>query len=230
MIEYLSVREVFFMLITPLCILKLKQIISQDLSVKDYRNILLPYDKFMRKYNICLIFTSYLWSNIKSPNATAINNNFVMVNPYWIKEIVSCSNNILLQDVFYQTLGHEISHTLYRLPPEIYEIRHSREIKNHTGNFVAWINELYADFNSIKIIFDGNRSKGIECFCYKMEQFPIDKTLGTKSHPSLKRRLYYIQNYDFTEALIRDIATYLQYPTNSEISQVVSYFPEIILH
>ena len=76
----------------------------------------------------------------------------------------------MLQDVFYQTLGHEISHTLYRLPPEIYEIRHSREIKNHTGNFVAWINELYADFNSIKIIFDGNRSKGIECFCYKQER------------------------------------------------------------
>jgi len=63
-----------------------------------------------------------------------------------------------------------------------------------------------------------------------MEQFQIDKTLDTKSHPSLKRRLYYIQNYDFTEALIRDIATYLQYPTNSEISQVVSYFPEIVLH
>lgn len=230
MIEYLSVREVFFMLITPLCILKLKQIISQDLSGEGYRNILLPYDKFMQKYDICLIFTSYLWSSVKSPNATAISNKFVMVNPYWIKEIVSCSNNVLPQNAFYQTLGHEISHTLYRLPPEIYGIKYYRKIKNYTGNFIAWINELYADFNSIKIIFDGNRSKGIECFCYKIEQFQIDKTLDTKSHPSLKRRLYYIQNYDFTEALIRDIATYLQYPTDTEILQVVSYFPEIILH
>lgn len=218
------------MLLTLLCKLKLKQLMPTNLSIQEYNDILSPYAEFVRKYDRYLVFPSYIWSNEESPNATFLNKKIIIVNPYWIKELVLHPQNSIIQMVFYQTLGHEISHTIYRLTPEIYGLKHYFKIRKYSGNFYAWINEIYADFNSIKILFNGNRNKGTECFHYKIKHFQINISLNTKSHPSMKQRLNYIQYYNFNETLIRDIAIYLQYPTEAEILHVISYFPEIILN
>ena len=93
--------------------------------------------------------------------------------------------------------------------------------------FINYVNEVHADFGAAEKMVDSDRHKLILSMKYKLSLKHTDNDLS--SHPSWKRRLEYVSDYDFDEILIRRIADDAGCHNETLINEITSYYRPIIL-
>lgn len=169
-----------------------------------------------------------------------INKSSTILNAYaplCNKEILVCVSwaiQILFYDspetknTFCITMGHELTHmdaNSYMCP---------FRLKETDRRFIAWINEVYADFGGAMKGANGSREKLIEALKYKLKQrldageTDIDQT----DHPCMQRRINYAADFDFTVRLIHQIAADTDCKNEQLIHKVISQdkYKEIMLN
>lgn len=163
-------------------------------------------------------------------NATAILPKTIIINSAWIKKIIFDYDNPIMHDAFLMTINHEMTHKeknhhsllfkFKRICYSLYNLKNDRK-------FFNWVDEVHADFGGINKAFDGNRNKAISIMEYKLISKKTDE--DTKSHPSWKKRITYVSNYDFNEKLIDKIANDCNCMNEKLISLMKNYYGNIIL-
>ena len=106
-------------------------------------------------------------------------------------------NDKTVWNAFLCSIGHELTH---RDGNDINSFLHPINIR-----FIAWANEVHADFESENKMLGQSRSRLIAAMKFKYSQKEQDQ--DSCSHPSWKRRIHYAENFEtFDEKLIRQIA------------------------
>ena len=186
----------------------------------DYRKILSDVVVEYKKRGIRLVF-SWIWAiGCKLPNASATIPGLILVNPEWAYQLVMHHDDELVTDAFKMTMGHEITHQ--KKDYSFFNLISKDE------RFVYWVNEVHADFGGIVWAFDGNMYKGLRVLEYKCS-WNRESDKDSWMHPSWKRRIDFISNYDFDERLIRKIADITGVSNQKLIAQVVGYYEDIVL-
>ena len=104
----------------------------------------------------------------------------------------------------------------------------SEEFSINYIKFIAYVNEIHADFGSAQKMLNSNREQLIQSMLYKQSQFSnIDK--GDYAHPSWEKRITYVRNFNFTKALIKQIMYDMECFNSFIMNDICSYFPDIIL-
>ena len=118
------------------------------------------------------------------------------------------------------TLDHELTHKEDPFLPYFLNVK-----------FCAWVNELHADFGSVKKMFDGERCALLYAIDYKMtyRKNKGKKDVDRYSHPSWARRKNYIQNYNFDDELIHKIAHDVKCKNQKLIDYVCGCYERIVL-
>ena len=93
--------------------------------------------------------------------------------------------------------------------------------------FIAYVNELYADFGAAEKMANSSRQKLLDAMEYKKARKNKDE--GTCDHPSWAQRIYYAEHYDFGEELIRQIAKDTGCNNQKIIDKVCKHYQEIKL-
>lgn len=185
----------------------------------NYEERLETYCQLVQSYGHKLEFRKGRSLTCNSLNANAgLKNWSIVATPEYAYQLVSDPEIDL---PFKITLGHELTHKerdLICLIP--------RKLK-----FYAWLNEAHADFGAAQKMFDSNRQVLLDSISFKLNY--IKKHEGHDwedySHPSLARRRYYVENFDFDENLIRQIARDVNYRNNRVIEKVCNHFENIKL-
>ena len=185
---------------------------------KNYENILQFYCDLISKYGYSLIFGLYPGLDIDKigANAGLFKYSSIVATPEWAFQLVC--NNESAHIAFLMTLGHELTHKEKDLFPPMYGCG---------TKFVAWVNEVHADFGGTQKMLNDNRISALEAITYKMKQKSTD--IENYSHPSWSRRQHYITNYNFNSELIKKIAQDAQYSNERVINKISSHFEEIVL-
>lgn len=147
------------------------------------------------------------------------------INTRWIKEL-SKHPEKELADAFFLTLGHEYTH----IGPELPQI--GAKLNKADKYFIHQFNEVYADFNGILLMLDGDRELALNAMNRKTD-FLNSKNLNSSlkpTHPSWDRRIFYIKNFDFNSTLIRRLAADTGCKNKELIRKAIQTHPEFTLH
>lgn len=175
----------------------------------------------LQKYNCKLNFNGKQCLNPESLNANAgwFKYSTITVTPEWAFKLASDES---VKPIFEITLGHELSHK-------------DRHIScfTHMPNFrfCTWINEIYADFGAAQKMCDSSREDLLSAMNYKMN-YKLNRGKQDKetlSHPSWKRRISYVENYNFDEKLIKQIAKDTNCKNQRLIAKAIKTYPTIYL-
>ena len=185
---------------------------------KNYEDKLQKYYDIVHKQGYKLIFPLVSNMNRKLLDANASFLKIIIATPEWAYQLITNSNKEL-ENKFLITLGHELTHkdgkdiSLFK-----YGIRSSK--------FVAWVNEVHADFGSVEKVENCNREMLINSF---LTRGKYTEHGDRRSHPSNKRRLEYVQKYNFNDELIEKIARDAGCQNQKIINAVKKHFEDIIL-
>ncbi len=152
-------------------------------------------------------------------NSHVFFNKYIVMNSKWATRLI-LFNDAETNNAFNITVGHEITHTENQFCFLKFGIK---SIK-----FIAWVNELHADFGGAKKMADGSREKLLASIEYK-KKLHIDST-DTISHPSWDRRETYARKYDFGPGLVSEIAKDVGFNDQKIIDRVCEHYKEIILN
>ena len=151
-------------------------------------------------------------------NSHVFFNKYIVMNSKWATRLLLCDDDET-NNAFNITVGHEITHTEDQFCPFKFGIK---SIK-----FIAWVNEVQADFGGTEKMADGSREKLLASIEYK-KKLHIDSS-DTNSHPSWDRREKYAREYDFDSELVRKIAEDVGFNDQKIIDRVCEHYKEIIL-
>ena len=153
-------------------------------------------------------------------NAGLLKHSKIFISPNWIIKLITDEYNIA-ETAFLQTVGHELTHKDGDFPILKYGVNYVK--------FIAYVNEVHADFGSAQKMLNSNREQLLQSMLYKQSQFSnIDK--GDYAHPSWEKRICYVKHFNFTKTLIKQIMYDMNCLNDVIIDDVSSYFDEIILH
>lgn len=188
---------------------------------RNYNEILQFYYDIVAKHGHTLKFpyNSCLTRENLNANSGLFKHSSIIATPEWAFQLVC--NNESAHIAFLMTLGHELTHKEKDLFPPIYGCG---------TKFVAWVNEVHADFGGVQKMLTGNRKIALETIEYKIQQKQYQKKQSQDAwHPSWTHRKYYIKNYNFNADLIRQIAEDVKYHNKYIVNHVSSHFEEIVL-
>lgn len=141
-----------------------------------------------------------------------------MATPEWATQLV-LYNSVETHNAFLITIGHELTHK----DCDIFFLKHGlRNIR-----FVAWVNEVHADFGATQKMANNNRQELVNSMKYKKSYKEEDK--DKTNHPSWERRIYYAEHFDFGKELIQQIAKDAGCKNQKIINRVCQHFQEIKL-
>jgi hypothetical protein len=169
-----------------------------DMDVKD----------FLRDMGISLVFKKcHVWCD-KSLYASLRNKKYILLNDNWAYTIFT-EDTDTIRYPFRGTIGHELSHMNNDTSSIYFSYR--------LGKFVRWVNEVYNDFYGGELLLQSSREELEKSVDYKMKsKFPKRKRKkNTYSYPSWKNRCYYVRHYNFSDELLKQIATHCKVNTNS---------------
>jgi len=152
-------------------------------------------------------------------NACAFLPGIIIINSEWIAHL-ALFQNVETRNAFIATLGHEMAHK-----DNDYVFW---EFGTKDKKFVNWINEVHADFSGADKSFQADRVKEINAIEYKL-RFKSNKDKDSSGHPSWKKRLEYVTNYNFNKRLIRRIADDVKCGNEILIQNVMEHFSDIVL-
>ena len=146
-------------------------------------------------------------------NAGLFRSSKVIFSSEWIAYLLM-RNDEEVTNAFLAALGHELAHKEKYIPPYL----HLFSVK-----FVAWVNEVYADFLSENKFLHGNRQLLLNSMNFKRSKKGEDK--DDRLHPSWKRRIHYAENFEtFDEKLIRQIAKDARCKNKKLIQKVIDHY------
>lgn len=192
---------------------------------EDYLKILKYYCALVRKEGCSLSFRK---GRNLNPNTLDCNAGLgiifgIVATPEWAYQLVVDTQDSL-QNIFLMTLGHELTHRENDLNPLLHFGKNQK--------FVAYINEVHADFGAVVKFGDCDSDKQIQAMNYKLieKEKSGRKDESNNGHPSWEKRMSYIQQKNFDEALIRRIAADVRCTNEKLIQKVISHFDEIYLN
>lgn len=187
---------------------------------EDWRNTLLRETEYCKVNRIKVIY-SWIWDcGCTVPNASATIPGVILVNAEWAALIALYPDREDIHDAFRLTMGHEMTHH----EKDYFFI----EPFSKASKFVYWVNEVHADFGGIVKVFDANAEQGMSAMQFK-KACKGDRDKDGHSHPSWKRRIEFIGNYDFNRELILKIAHITGCKNKELIQRVCEHFEEINL-
>lgn len=167
-----------------------------------------------------IIFSYFISGYRNELNANSALKGYIIFSYEWAARYILISDNII-KIAFLQTVGHELTHKDGDFPILKYGVNYIK--------FIAYVNEVHADFGSAQKMLNSNRKQLLQSMLYKQSQFSnIDK--GDYAHPSWEKRIYYVKHFNFAKTLIRQIMYDINCLNDVIIDDVSSYFGEIILH
>lgn len=153
---------------------------------------------------------SWLYNCNKFINANAFFGKIILLNPEWATCLILYKDNDL-ENAFNITIGHELTHKDKHLC--------SFRLSKKKEQFMAWVNEVYADFGAAEKRAGASRQKLLDSIKYKKERHPTE---DSQLHPSWERRKHYVENFDFEPLLIEQIAKDVGYHNQKFIDKVKS--------
>ena len=150
-------------------------------------------------------------------SACAISPKHILVSQEWASELFL---NQEIKNAFIITIGHEKTHLEN-------DFLYKKTINKLDKTFINYVNEVHADFGAAEKMVDSDRHKLILSMEYKLSSKHTDN--DSSSHPSWKRRLEYVSDYDFDEILIHRIADDAGCHNETLINEITSYYRPIIL-
>lgn len=119
------------------------------------------YNRYLEKYRLITHQLGYkllFCLNRKDLFANAGYGKMpIRVSFEWASRLLYEGNRTIVENAFLVTLGHELTHKKYDMFPLCY-------IKNK--KFIAWINEVHADFGAAELMLQGDREKLIQSMEY----------------------------------------------------------------
>lgn len=187
----------------------------------NYEEKLQKYYDVVRKQGCKLVFLPGFNMKSSSLNAYAGFTKIepIIATPEWAYQLI-INDDEELENKFLITLGHELTH---KDGKDIFPLKYGFR----SGKFIAWTNEVHADFEAVEKIGNCNREMLVNNFLIKIKYKKDD--IEDYSHPSNKRRLEYAQKYDFNDKLIEKIAKDAECENQKVIDIVRKRFEYIIL-
>lgn len=168
-------------------------------------------------YKLIFVWEPLYWGkNLLNANAGMFAISSIHVTPEWAYQLVT--NNKEMDIPFKATIGHEIAHKT----GEMFFLTFPWRVR-----FNSWAREVHADFGGAQLMLNGKRNTMLNAMKFKMKF--KDKNYEDSTHPSWKRRMYYVKNYDFTPELIRKIAEDTGYRGERFIEKTCNFYEDIIL-
>lgn len=193
--------------------------------IKKYKNILQKYYNIAEQYGYKIRFTNCGFTKVDKfkyrldANAAIFSQSTINVSPEWMYQLIF-NNSKEVDNAFILTLGHEMTHKDENdLCPFTFCIKKSK--------FLAYVNEVHADFGGSQKLADSSRERLIQASLYKKNSSHQNK--GDCTHPSWDKRIEYATNYNFNEDLVRKIASDINYTNEEIIRDVSKHFENIIL-
>ena len=147
----------------------------------------------------------------------------IIVTPEWAAQLV-LNDSFEVRNAFAITIGHELTHK--KKEPFVIQCTRKRT------QFFAYVREVHADFGAAQMMCNSSRD-ALLCSMHFKKKFKED-TVGLKdkdrfTHPSWKSRIFYVSEFNFGEALVRQIANDLKYRNKKTIAYMANYFDQIEL-
>ena len=167
-----------------------------------------------KNIRVKFVFDSYN-GNILNACAGFFQSSPIRVYQEWAAYLILRGDNADVKNAFLCTIGHELTHQEGK---DISPFRHFLNIR-----FIAWVNEIHADFGAEDKMLEQSRSCLIAAMKFKQSQKKKDRDSCT--HPSWKRRIHYAESFEiFDEKLIRQIAKDTRCKDKKIIQKVVNYY------
>lgn len=160
-------------------------------------------------------FSAWRFNNPEKLNANAglFRSSKVVFSSEWAAYLLM-RNDDEVTNAFLATLGYELSHKEKYIYPFLHPF---------SKKFVAWVNEVYADFLSESKFLHSDRQLLIDTMNFKRSKKREDK--DDRFHPSWKRRIHYAESFErFDEKLIRQIAKDTRCKNEKLIQKVIDHY------
>ena len=182
--------------------------------------ILKKTKRYFKKKNIRICFSACIHENQDYLNANAGMGIIpIILNAEWAAHIVLKGHKPEVQNALLCTIGHELTHK----DGDLY-----RTFRKKNNQFIFWVNEVHADYGSAQKMVNSERTRLLSAMEYKLSHKKSD-TDGS-DHPSWKRRIYYVKNFDtFGDELIDRISVDTQCESEELIAKAKKHFQEIHL-
>lgn len=191
-----------------------RQKILGDIPKIDISDRLEKLKNFYREKDIIIKFApDYPDNPHLNAHITRSKKKVVIFSSEWAFQLI-LKNCIEAEMGFIYTLGHELTHKEIDIFPLKYP---------HCCKFIAWVNEMHADYGSSIKVFNGDTQKTVKAmnFVGSFNNYDIEDF----SHPSWVRRLYYIQKYPlWGEDLIRRIARDTKCFNEGIIRKIINHY------
>lgn len=183
----------------------------------NYLDILKQVEKRNLPNGIHLRF-SWLYKHTSTLDGVSFPSKYILLSTAWAFYIIF-NNDDEMKNAFNITIGHEMTHK----ECDIFVLKHGPQFVK----FIAYVNELHADFGAAQKMANSNRQSLLDSMKYKKEHKDEDK--GNSSHPTWTQRIYYTEHYDFNQELIQQIAMDTGCKKQDIIDEVCEHFQEIKL-
>lgn len=173
----------------------LRYVSSIDGRIRSVRVHIVPFEGFSKKPSA----------------AMPITRAHIVLNPEWaaklyynaIEDIKTATMEQLqksadTEDELLVALGHEMGHIF------LDHGSNSPLLPRKRKRFINWVNEVFADFFALDFAMEKDRKKTLAAM--KRKQAYRKKDKSTVYHPSYELRMKYIENFEFDERLIEEIA------------------------
>lgn len=187
----------------------------------NYENILNQYCIAVANFGYTLEFREgrNLTKSKLNANAGLFKNSSIVVTPEWAAQLV-LYNTEEVHNAFKMTIGHELTHKDKDICVLRYGIRYIK--------FIAYINEVHADFGAAQKMANSNRDTLLKSLRYKKSFTDVEKDDPT--HPTWEKRISYVENFDFNKDLIQQIAKDVGCTNKNLIDKVCNHYQEITLN
>ena len=166
-------------------------------------------------------------------NASSNIRPFIFFYHSWYAHLSTFGNQEDTINAFVHTLGHELGHKHWDSHDK--EIIHQYHI-NFTSTerrYINWCRELHHDYYGAYLLDELGRDNLLLSYQYKQyynTEFIHRMDEDTVSHPSWSRRIQYVENYDFTYDLLRQIATDVGLKRDHPLMKMIEeYYDDIYL-
>ena len=199
---------------------------ARKLKIKwnsNYLSNLHQYNNMIKAYGCRLDFHWRRCSSFKELNCNAGfgKHTTVVASLGWAEKLVF-SNSEEVRNAFLMSLGHELTHK-----ENDANILSGLFVKNGI-KFIAYANEVHADFGAVMKFGEGNKEKQLKAMKYK-QSCKRNPNASDFFHPSWNERYAYINTGMFDENLIRRIAKNVDCTNEHLIEKVINHFEEIHL-
>lgn len=193
-----------------------------------YDAIFQESDELVKSHGYQLVIYTRLGQDKDSVNCNAGFFKFspIFVTQHYAMQLI-LNPSTEMRNAFMVSIGHELTHKDGNLCPLMGLLTNQLLKIPANVQFLSHVNEVHADFGAVQKVANSKRSVQVNAMTFKMQH---REERHDFEHPSWKQRLNYIENYNFNEILIRQIAKDTNCTNEKLIQRAVKHFPEIVLN